>query len=65
MERMENKPVFDKPPFGCKPACVSSAERIIELSEAITRQAKDTCNEQLIKRWATEILYQCEIMEKC
>lgn len=57
--------VDTKPPLGCKPAFVSSQERIIELSEAITRNAKDTCNEYLIKKWATEILYQCEIMTKC
>lgn len=57
--------VDTKPPLGCKPAFVSSQERIVELSEAITRQAKDTCNEYLIKKWATEILYQCEIMMKC
>lgn len=66
--RAENteKPVFtDKPPLGCKPAYISSPERIVELSKAITRQAEDTCNEQLIRRWATEILYHCEILEKC
>ena len=64
--RKVEKPVFtDKPPLGCKPAYISSPERIVELSKAITRQAEDTCNEQLIRRWATEILYHCEILEKC
>lgn len=61
-ELRAEKPV---PPLGCKPAYISSPERIVELSKAITRQAEDTCNEQLIRRWATEILYHCEILEKC
>lgn len=57
------KPTFTKPPLGCKPACISSVERMQELAEAISRQLEsDTVNEQLIKRWATEILFQCEIM---
>lgn len=57
------KPTFTKPPLGCKPACVASVERMQELAEAISRQLEsDTVNEQLIKRWATEILFQCEIM---
>lgn len=56
------KPVFKKPPLGCKPACVASVERMKELSGAISRQLDDIPNEQLIKRWATEILFQCEIM---
>lgn len=61
----DGKSVSSKPPLGCKPAYISSPERIVELSKAITRQAEDTCNEQLIRRWATEILYHCEILEKC
>jgi len=60
------KPMYKKPPLGCKPSWVSSCERIKELSEAITRNIngvhKDTSN---VKKWATEILYHCEIMEKC
>lgn len=68
------KPVYNKPPLGCKPSWLSSCERIEELSEAIIRNVngavtkdvngvhKDTSN---VKKWATEILYQCEIMEKC
>ncbi len=60
------KPVYNKPPLGCKPSWLSSCERIKELSEAIIRNVngvhKDTSN---VKKWATEILYQCEIMEKC
>lgn len=59
------KLIYEKPPLGCKPAYISSPERIVELSKAITRQAEDMCNEQLIRRWATEILYHCEILEKC
>ena len=56
------KPTFTKPPLGCKPACVASVERMKELSGAISRQLDDVPNEDLIKRWATEILFQCEIM---
>ena len=60
------KPVYNKPPLGCKPSWVSSCERIKELSEAISRNIngvhKDVKN---VKKWATEILYHCEIMEKC
>lgn len=60
------EPIYKKPPLGCKPSWVSSCERIKELSEAITRNVggvhKDTKN---IKKWATEILYHCEILEKC
>ena len=60
------KLTYKKPPLGCKPSWVSSCERIKELSEAITRNIngvhKDTSN---VKKWATEILYHCEIMEKC
>lgn len=62
----EWKPVYNKPPLGCKPSWVSSCERIVELSEAITRNIngvhKDVKN---VRKWATEILYHCEIMEKC
>ena len=62
----EWKLAYKKPPLGCKPSWVSSCERIKELSEAITRNIngvhKDTSN---VKKWATEILYHCEIMEKC
>lgn len=60
------KPMYNKPPLGCKPSWISSCERIKELSEAITRNVggahKDT---SYVKKWATEILYHCEIMEKC
>lgn len=69
-EAMDNitayEPLYKKPPLGCKPSWISSCERIKELSEAITRNIdvvhKDTGN---VKKWATEILYQCEIMEEC
>lgn len=70
----EWKLTYKKPPLGCKPSWLSSCERIEELSKAIIRDVngavtrdangvhKDTSN---VKKWATEILYQCEIMEKC
>jgi len=60
------EPMYKKPPLGCKPSWVSSYERIKELSEAIARNIngvhKDVKN---VRKWATEILYHCEIMEKC
>jgi hypothetical protein len=60
------EPMYKKPPLGCKPSWISSCERIKELSEAITRNIngvhKDVKN---VRKWATEILYHCEIMEKC
>jgi len=68
------KPVYNKPPLGCKPSWVSSCERITELSEAITRNVNGAVTKDVngvykdtdhVKKWATEILYQCEIMEKC
>lgn len=54
------KPTFMKPPLGCKPAYVSSSERIKELSDAIARQPDDP---DLVKKWAVEILYHCEILK--
>lgn len=62
----EWKLAYKKPPLGCKSSWISSCERIAELSEAITRNIngvhKDVKN---VRKWATEILYHCEIMEKC
>ena len=72
--RDKMKPIYKEPPLGCKPSWLSSCERIKELSEAIIRNMngaitkdangvyKDTSN---VKKWATEILYHCEILEKC
>lgn len=54
------KPTFTKPPLGCKPAFISSSERIKELSDAIERQPD---NPELIEKWAVEILYHCEILK--
>ena len=60
------KPVYNKPPLGCKPSWISSCERIAELSEAITRNINGVHTDtSYVKKWATEILYHCEIMEKC
>lgn len=77
-ETMDNlptcEPVYKKPPLGCKPSWLSSCERIKELSEAIIRDVNGAVTKDAngvhkdpknVKKWATEILYQCEIMEKC
>lgn len=66
--------LYKKPPLGCKPSWISSCERIKELSEAIIRNVNGAVTKDAngvyvdtdhVKKWATEILYQCEIMEKC
>lgn len=60
------KPIYIKPPLGCMPSWISSCERIKELSEAITRNINGVHTDtSYVKKWATEILYHCEIMEKC
>jgi len=49
-----------------EPALFASRNRIIELSKAITKdQSQVIGNICDVRKWATEILYHCEIMEKC
>jgi len=66
-KQSEQKPVYNKPPLGCKPSWLSSSERIGELSEAITRNIESPYKKNMdyIRKWATEILYHCAIMEHC
>lgn len=65
-EQTEWKSAYKRPPLGCKPSWLSSGERIRELSEAITRNMENPHNgTDHIRKWATEILYHCAIMEHC
>ena len=60
------KPVFDKPPLGCKPAQLVCTDRIKVVADAISRCAESPkFNSQLVRRWATEIELQCDIFERC
>lgn len=65
-EQTEWKPAYNKPPLGCKPSWLSSSERIGELTRAITRNIESP-NKDIdhIRKWATEILYHCAILEHC
>lgn len=52
------------PPLGVKPCWLAANCRIEELSEAITRQTgAEKPNYGLIKRWASEIEEQCNLIE--
>jgi len=65
-EQTEWKPVYNKPPLGCKPSWLSSGERIRELTGAITRNIESPNKDiDYIRKWATEILHHCAIMEHC
>ena len=55
---------MNKPPLGVKPYFVSATDRIEELSKAIYDYSQETSRTSLIKRWASEIILQCELIEK-
>lgn len=65
-EQTEWKSAYKKPPLGCNPSWLSSSERIGELTRAITRNIESP-NKDIdhIRKWATEILYHCAILEHC
>ena len=66
VEKNEWKADYKKPPLGCKPAQLVCTDRIKIVADAISRYADSpNFNSQLVKRWATEILLQCEIFERC
>ena len=56
---------YEKPALGIKPCRIAAAERIAELSDAIKRQITSTTtpNYDAIKRWANEIMNQCDVVE--
>ena len=51
-----------KQPLGVKPCYIQADERIRDLSDAISRYA-GTGNYKTIRKWAKEILMQCDIAE--
>ena len=51
-----------KPPLGVKPCFIQAEERIKDLADAISRYA-NRGDYEIIKRWANEILMQCDIAE--
>lgn len=54
----------DKPPLGTKPCHIHAEQRIEDLSNAILRNiGSDKPKYDLIRKWATEIVLQCDIAE--
>ena len=54
-----------KPPLGAMPAEIHAWRRIIDLAEAILRQARSEEQDQsLVYTWAEEITAQCMIIGK-
>ena len=51
-----------KPPLGARPYWVAAKERINELCEAIIR-ADPSQNYSSIRKWAEEIIQQCDLIE--
>ena len=54
----------DKIPIGTKPYYIAASDRIEELSQAINRYVYLPHSTECIKKWAKEIIYQCELIEK-
>lgn len=54
----------DKPPLGIKPCHIHAEQRIEDLSNAIVRNVgSDKPKYDLIRKWATEIVLQCDLAE--
>lgn len=53
---------IEKPPLGVKPYFIQAEERIKDLADAISRYV-NRGDYEIIKRWANEILMQCDIAE--
>lgn len=60
MERKEY--AISSPPLCVKPYFIQAEERIKDLADAISRYA-NRGDYETIKRWANEILMQCNIAE--
>lgn len=55
----------NKPPIGTVPYYLVAQSRISSLANAIDRYAMKTVGEtRLIKKWANEIIAQCDLIEK-
>lgn len=53
-----------KPPLGTKPCRIHAEQRIEDLSNAILRNiGSDNPKYDLIRKWATEIVLQCDLAE--
>ena len=55
---------MNKPPLGTAPYYCVAINRIDELSQAIYRYSQELNSTGLIKRWASEIILQCELIER-
>lgn len=58
-----------KPQLGVEPAFISSDRRIEELAKAIERysglsSSMEPGHTQLIRKWAKEILFHCDILDE-
>ena len=54
-----------KPPIGVMPYYMVAQNRVLSLAQAITRYALiSDMDADKIKKWAEEIVAQCELMEK-
>lgn len=57
--------LYDKPLLGCAPSYIPACERIQNLAEAIYRfGATAEHYPGRIKKWAREIIFQCDIIEE-
>lgn len=54
---------MNKPPLGARPYYIMAIDRIDELSKAIYDYSQETSKTDLIKKWASEIILQCELIE--
>jgi len=59
---LDGSTVLSKPPLGVKPCYIQAEQRIKDLADAISRYA-NRGDYEIIKRWANEILMQCDIAE--
>lgn len=59
---------FRKPPIGVKPSWLAATERIKELADGISRYAGYNGSLEdktaVMRVWASEIIWQCNIVDK-
>lgn len=59
-----NGKIVDKPPLGAKPCHIHAEQRIEDLSNAILRNiGSGKSKYDLIRKWAKEIVLQCDLAE--
>lgn len=54
---------MDKPSIGAVPYYIQAGQRIAQLGEAICAYSQED-RPDIIKKWAKEIILQCELIEK-